>query len=122
MRAGGWADVWTLILELISRELVPIRIAAGLAVAFVFVMVLEGLRASFFPKHIAERVAAVEPAREEEDAGPSGHSFGSTEQQRSMAFGAAGASDREFAMVNSNSAFRSSPQQLRVLRARKPSR
>src|ERR1700748_2461852 len=54
MRAHDWKDVWTLFLDWMSHQTIPIQIAIGLGAAFVAVMALEGLRASFFPKRILE--------------------------------------------------------------------
>jgi hypothetical protein len=55
-------DVWKLFLELLSHENIGVQIATGLGAAFVAVMVLEGIRASFFPKRILEGAALRSPA------------------------------------------------------------
>jgi hypothetical protein len=62
MRTHSWLDVWNLFLEVISHESIPVQIFSGLAVALIGVMALEGLRASFFPKRIADGVALRRPA------------------------------------------------------------
>ena len=49
MSHAGWKDVLDLALALIARESAPAQIFIFLMLAFVALMVLEGLRANFFP-------------------------------------------------------------------------
>jgi hypothetical protein len=53
MSHAGWGSVWNLVLALLRAQPVQIQILIGLAVAFLAVMVLEGLRASFLPGYRA---------------------------------------------------------------------
>jgi hypothetical protein len=74
MSSHSWLDIWKLFLDVLSHEAIAMQIAVGLGTAFFAVMALEGIRASFFPKRIAERVAlraaAVPVAVQEEAAAP----------------------------------------------------
>jgi len=53
MSHAGWGDIWNLGLALVRAQPVHIQILIGLGVAFLAVMVLEGLRASFLPGYRA---------------------------------------------------------------------
>ncbi|MGA7713801.1 MAG: hypothetical protein WCA81_18045 [Rhizomicrobium sp.] len=54
MSHAGWGDVWNLALTVVRAQTVPIQILIGLSAAFVAVMALEGLRASFMPGYRAQ--------------------------------------------------------------------
>lgn len=56
----GWERVWTQALVQFGAENIEARILIGLAVAFVSLMILEGLRASFRPAKV-RRLAPPEP-------------------------------------------------------------
>jgi hypothetical protein len=49
MSHGGWKDVLDLALSLVARESAPAQIFITLMLAFAALMMLEGLRANFFP-------------------------------------------------------------------------
>jgi len=49
MNHAGWKDVVDLALALIARESAPAQIFLFLMLAFAMLMILEGLRANFFP-------------------------------------------------------------------------
>jgi hypothetical protein len=49
MSHAGWKDVLDLALALVARESAPAQIFIFLMLAFALLMVLEGLRANFFP-------------------------------------------------------------------------
>jgi len=51
---SDWRDIGVRISELVAKEPTYIQIAIGLAAAFTALMILEGLRASFFPKRREE--------------------------------------------------------------------
>jgi hypothetical protein len=131
MSSHSWSDVWKLFLDLLSHESVAIQIAMGLGAAFVAVMALEGIRASFFPKRILEGAAlrnAAPPAAAapiavvaEPIAAPP-----SPEQDMRAALWSDAPEPVIYSplpriTVNSDTARRSSPRRLRVIGARKPS-
>ncbi|HEX2591201.1 MAG TPA: hypothetical protein VHL34_06880 [Rhizomicrobium sp.] len=58
--APGLDAVWSLLGSVVVRQPVPMQILIGLGVAFAALMVIEGIRASFFRR--AAAVAAPEPA------------------------------------------------------------
>jgi hypothetical protein len=129
MSSHSWLDVWKLFLDVVSRESIAMQIAAGLGAAFVAVMTLEGIRASFFPKRIVEAVklrsaapapqptlsaAPLSPPVQEEDMRaavwspvPELETIVRTPQPR--------------ATVNVEYGRRSSPRRMRVIGQRKPS-
>lgn len=45
-----WREIGALIADRVTKEPTHIQIAIGLCVAFTLLMILEGLRASFFPR------------------------------------------------------------------------
>lgn len=49
MLHAGWNDIWTLVLARFGSEAIETRLAIGLCVAFLVLMMVEGLRASFLP-------------------------------------------------------------------------
>ena len=78
----GWERVWTLALVQFGAENIEARILIGLTAAFVLLMILEGLRASFRPaktrrlappeppvllRTLAPRTAAAQPFRAHKD-------------------------------------------------------
>ena len=70
MHHAGWSDIWNLALACFGAETIETRLAIGLIVAFLMLMVVEGLRVSFLPARRPTRVAepaqvkqAVEPFR-----------------------------------------------------------
>jgi hypothetical protein len=50
MSTRSWGDLWNLLITLMSREPIFVQIMFWLGLAFLAVMVLEGLRSSFAPK------------------------------------------------------------------------
>jgi hypothetical protein len=126
MSSHSWTDVWKLFLDLLSRESVAIQIAAGLGAAFVAVMTLEGLRASFFPKRIADG-ATLRNAQS-----PAAPAFSEPSQSASPEEDMRAAARNpepepishiplpRFA-VNADTSRRSSPRLMRVIGQRKPS-
>lgn len=50
MSIAGWKEIWTLFLKMVAAEPPMMQIAIWLGVAFGALMVLEGLRANFFPR------------------------------------------------------------------------
>jgi len=57
---SSWGDVWRLALGVFAGQRIEVRILIGLLAAFLALMVIEGLRASFFPKR-HETPATPEP-------------------------------------------------------------
>ena len=123
MSSHNWSDVWKLFLDLLSHESIAIQIAVVLGAAFVAVMALEGIRASFFPKRILEgaalrsaappvAAAPIAPPPPEEDMRAALWS----DAPEPVAY-----SPLPRITVNSDTARRSSPRRLRVIGARKPS-
>ena len=53
MSHAGWGNIWNLVLALVRAQPIQIQILVGLGLAFLAVMVLEGLRASFLPGYRA---------------------------------------------------------------------
>ena len=49
MSHAGWKDVFNLVVALIGRESAPVQIFIYVGIAFLLLMVAEGLRANFFP-------------------------------------------------------------------------
>jgi hypothetical protein len=114
MRAHDWTDVWNFFLDWMSHQTVPIQIAIGLGAAFVAVMALEGVRASFFPKRILESAAL-------RNAGALQMSADFTPQEIPHAAWSDEPAAAPPVTVNSETARRSSPPQMRILGQRKPS-
>jgi hypothetical protein len=54
----GWSDVWTMALAVFSHQRIEVQILIGLLAAFAALMVIEGLRANFFPRRRAEAAIA----------------------------------------------------------------
>jgi hypothetical protein len=128
MSSHNWSDVWKLFLDLLSHESVVIQIASGLGAAFVAVMALEGIRASFFPKRILEGAAlrsAAPPVAAAPVAPPPPEEEEKEEDMRAALWSdapePAAYSPLPRITVNSDIARRSSPRHLRVIGARKPS-
>ncbi len=126
MSSHSWLDVWKLFLDLLSRENTAVQIAIGLGAAFVAVMALEGIRASFFPKRILESAAlrgAAPPPPPALSVVPQEQG----EDMRAAAWNPAPEVEPIFytplppATVNTGFARRSGPAQLRIIGARKPS-
>jgi hypothetical protein len=61
---ANWGDVWKLALSVFAQQRIEVQILLGLLAAFLAIMVIEGLRASFFPRR---REAASPPAGEAEE-------------------------------------------------------
>ena len=61
---ANWGDVWKLGLSVFAHQDIEVQILIGLAVAFGAVMILEGLRANFFPRR---RGAAIRQAARPEE-------------------------------------------------------
>jgi hypothetical protein len=129
MSAHNWTDVWKLFLDTLSRENIAMQIGVGLGAAFFAVMALEGVRASFFPKRIAEAVALrnVQPVPVTLAPPPQEVAFPAPEQDmRAAAWPAAPQQPVGYSLlpritVNADTSRRSSPRPLRVIGARKPS-
>jgi hypothetical protein len=51
---SGWREIGMAIADMVAKEPPYIQIAIGLSVAFVALMILEGLRASFVPRRTSE--------------------------------------------------------------------
>jgi hypothetical protein len=115
MRAHDWTDVWNLFLDWMSHQTVPAQIAIGLGTAFIAVMAVEGVRASFFPKRILKSVALrnAEPA-------PT-RSASIAPQEESHAIWSEVPVNAAPVTVNAEAVRRSGPQRLRVNGPRKPS-
>jgi hypothetical protein len=62
MSTAGWVDVWNLAVTVTGNEPVPVKILIGLGAAFVAVMFLEGVHASFLPTRYAALLARKYPA------------------------------------------------------------
>ena len=114
MRAHDWTDVWNFFLDWMSHQTIPIQIAIGLGAAFVAVMALEGVRASFFPKRILESAAL-------RNAGALQMSADFAPQEIPQAAWSDEPAAAPPVTVNSETARRSSPPQMRILGQRKPS-
>ncbi|HTW36386.1 MAG TPA: hypothetical protein VMD53_17325 [Rhizomicrobium sp.] len=54
---SGWREIGMAIAGMVAKEPPYIQIAIGLSAAFVALMLLEGLRASFIPRHGSGRSA-----------------------------------------------------------------
>jgi len=54
MQAASWSDVWHLGLTVFAHQRIELQILIGLGAAFSALMVIEGLRANFFPRRRAE--------------------------------------------------------------------
>ncbi|HEV2563054.1 MAG TPA: hypothetical protein VGT78_13025 [Rhizomicrobium sp.] len=59
MQTAGWSDVWHLGLVVFSYQSIELQIFIGLMAALSALMIVEGLRANFFPRRRAE---ALKPA------------------------------------------------------------
>ncbi|MDE2162439.1 MAG: hypothetical protein KGJ53_04690 [Alphaproteobacteria bacterium] len=57
MSHAGWGALWNQTLALLGAESIQIRILVGLGVAFVALMIVEGLRVSFLPAARKRRAA-----------------------------------------------------------------
>ncbi len=51
---ANWSDVWNLALAVFSHQRIEVQILIGLAAALGALMIIEGLRASFFPRRRAQ--------------------------------------------------------------------
>jgi hypothetical protein len=74
MHQAGWSDVWHMTLGIVGRQPPFLQIAIVTGVAFVLVMVLEGVRSSLVAIRAAHRAApplAPPPAEVVERAAPS---------------------------------------------------
>jgi hypothetical protein len=60
---GGWREIGISIADLVAKEPPYIQIAIGLSVAFIALMILEGLRASFVPRRTSEPTIHVRSPR-----------------------------------------------------------
>lgn len=60
---SGWREIGMAIAGVVAKEPPYIQIAVGLFAAFIALMILEGLRASFLPRRPYETSAHVRPAR-----------------------------------------------------------
>lgn len=57
---ANWNDVWNLARGVFASERIELQILTGLGIAFGAIMILEGLRASFFPaRHGLETSVAI---------------------------------------------------------------
>jgi hypothetical protein len=63
LRSGGvgvnqaeWKDVVSLVVSLIGRQPVPMQIFSWLLVAFLVLMLIEGLRATFLPRRVVAQI------------------------------------------------------------------
>ncbi len=61
---ANWGDVWNLGLSVFAHQNIEVQILIGLGIAFGAVMILEGLRANFFPRR---RAAAIQQAARPEE-------------------------------------------------------
>lgn len=59
MKTAGWNDVWHLGLTVFAQQSIELQIFIGLMAALSALMIIEGLRANFFPGRRAE---ALKPA------------------------------------------------------------
>lgn len=59
MNIAAWEDLWRSAVALFAREPIEFRIGAALVAAFLALMVLEGLRASFIPRRTKTELADV---------------------------------------------------------------
>jgi hypothetical protein len=123
MGSHSWTDVWKLFLDLLSRENIAMQIAIGLGAAFLAVMALEGIRASFFPKRIVESAAlrSVAPSAASA-AAPSASSPPKDDMRAAWNLPQEPVAYMPLPRntVNADQARRSTPQPLRVIGARKP--
>jgi hypothetical protein len=115
MRAHDWTDVWNLFLNWMSHQNIPAQIAIGLGAAFIAVMAVEGIRASFFPKRIVESVALRNAAP------PPARSASIMPQEEPGAVWSEAPVAAAPVTVNAEAVRRSGPQRLRVNGPRKPS-
>src|SRR5215475_5196587 len=58
-----WKDIWTLAFQAVARQPPPLQIFFWLCVAFVVLMFVEGLRASFLPRGSREGAGGHETTR-----------------------------------------------------------
>lgn len=85
--AAEWKEIWTLASAMIARQPPPIQIVVGLCAAFVALMVVEGLRASFLPRRLQDNPRPREPRCAEEPADPSNAAQSKPTFARSQRFG-----------------------------------
>lgn len=82
MSIAGWKEIWTVFLKMVAAEPPMLQIIIWLGVAFGALMVLEGLRANFFPRRKSppQRVENTPPSRQLQGspASVSYRAFGST--------------------------------------------
>jgi hypothetical protein len=131
MSSHSWTDVWKVFLDVVSHETIVMQIAIVLGAAFAAVMTLEGIRASFFPKRIADAVTlrnavpAPQPALAPAPAPQTTLSAVPVPQEDMRAAWVAPPEPVAYtpprAMVNAEYARRSSPRRMRVIGQRKPS-
>jgi hypothetical protein len=131
MSSHSWLDVWKVFLDVVSREGIAMQIAIVLGTAFVAVMALEGIRASFFPKRIAESVAlreAAPPPQPTLSAAPPLPMPAAPAQQDEIRAAWTASPEPlvytpppQHVTVNADCARRSSPRRMRVIGQRKPS-
>jgi len=60
---GRWVELWNLALARFAAEDIQIRIFIGLGAAFLVLMIVEGLRASFRPVRARPQAAVAPPPR-----------------------------------------------------------
>jgi hypothetical protein len=60
---SGWREIGMAIADTVAKEPPYIQIAIGLSAAFIALMILEGLRASFVPRRKSEPSIRVQSAR-----------------------------------------------------------
>ena len=60
---SGWREIGVAIVGMVAKEPPYIQIAIGLSVAFIALMILEGLRASFAPRRRSEPSSRTTRAR-----------------------------------------------------------
>lgn len=56
MDHAAWKDVVALVVSLIGRQPVPMQIFSWLLVAFLALMLIEGLHATFLPRRVVDRI------------------------------------------------------------------
>jgi len=123
MSTRNWGDLWDLLIALMSREPIFVEIMFWLGVAFLAVMVLEGLRSSFFPKRTTEAApSASAPSIEGADE-PMTLAQAQSHIPANMAEESAAsvpvASRQIYQTIDRSRVFRSSPRQTRILGTRK---
>jgi len=114
---GGWSVLWSTFLAQMAREPVQVNILLVLAMAFIAVMAIEGIRSSFFPRRTVATMP--KPQAESDTTGDSdSHSAHAAASLEPMPLAAPRAPAAEVKRVFPR---RSSPPLPRILRVRKPS-